>query len=430
MAKTVMAGCSANTSTSTANTTQWPTICGDKVFATSESNGQIPVRTAGTLSDFALRIASNSVNASTVFTVRKNNSDTTCTVTVGAGSTGLFEDTTHSFTVTAGDLIAVRAVPGAGSTGTYSLYHVKMEYDTNASTTSTVTRLGATVGSLNTGHTSASTSYRYSIGSAIPTGTSSNTTETNAQTIEKYPATYKNLGVRVTSNSRTTTTTGKFRKNAADGNQSVTIGSTATGWFEDTSNTDGVVAGDLTCFQLSTGTGTSAMTLMGFVVDYETTTNPGTGRLGCSYTTAQAADLNTTVHLPIMGKFNSFVASETNAQMKLNDTYTFKMLVVNVTQNDVDAASTINLRVNGVDSALGVSVPANTTGSVVDSIHTVTIASGDLVNFRVVVGSGVSPDTITLQSVQVWIEIAGVSTVITATPTSKAVVNKFITHYP
>lgn len=425
-----MAGVSTNATASTANTTQWPTLCGDKIFASSEANGQIPVRADGTFSDFAVRVTANTVSASTVFTVRKNNADTSCTVTVGSGATGLFEDSTNSFTVAAGDLVVVRSVPGVGSTGTFSLNQTKLEFDTDTSTTKTVTRLGATVGSGNTGHTSASTSYYYAIGSAIPTGGATNSTEANAQTIEKFSATYKNLGVRVISNSRSTTTTGRFRKNGANGNQFVTIGSTATGWFEDTTNTDSVVSGDLTNFQLTTGTGTSSMSLMGFVVDYETTTDPGTSRLGCSYVTEQAETLSTTEYIPIIGKLNSFVSTEANSQIKLNDTYTFKMLVVNVTQNNLDAASTVTLRVNGVSSALTVSIAANTTGRIVDSTHTATIAAGDLVNFRLVAGSGSTGDTITLQAVQVWTEIAGFSTVITATPTSKTVTNKFITHYP
>lgn len=430
MAKTIMAGSSTSSATSTANTTQWPTICGDKAFATSEAIGQIPVRAAGTLSDYSIRLSSNSVSASTVMTVRNNGVDTSVTVTIGSGATGLFEDTTHSFTVAAGDLISVKSAPGAGSTGTYTMYHQKLLYDTDASTTKTASRLGATVGSVNTGHTSASTSYYYAIGSAIPAGSTTNTNETNAKTTERYSATYKNLGVRVTANSRTSTTTGRFRKNGANGNQSVSIGNSATGWFEDTTNTDSVVAGDLVNFQLTTGTGTSAFSLMGFVVDYETTTDPGTGRLGCSYTTPQAADFNTITYLPIIGKFNGFFATEALSQFKLNDTFTFKGLNVIVTQNDVDNASTIKLRVNGADTTLSVSVAANTTGTFTDTTHTVTIASGDLVNFVVNTGNGISPDTMTLTSVGVWTEIAGVSTTIDATVTSKAVANKFITHYP
>lgn len=428
MAKTVMAGSSTNTTTSTANTTQWCTLAGDKIMASSEANGQVPMRAAGTLSDFALRLGANSVNTSTVFTVRKNGADTTCVISVGSGATGLFEDTTHSFTVTAGDLVVVRAVPG--TSGTYAPHHFKMEFDTDASTTKTVSRIGTTCGSGNTGHTSASTSYYYSIASAIPTGGTTNSTESVAQETEQYSATYKNFGVRINSNSRSTTTTGRFRKNGANGNQTVSIGSSATGWFEDTTNTDSVVAGNLTNFQLTTGTGTSAMTIMGFAVDYETTTNPGTGKLGCSYTTEQAADMLTTNYIPIIGKLNSFMATEAVSQFKLNDAYKFKGLTVNVTQSDVDNPTTVTLRVNGADTALTVSIAGNTTGTFSDLTHTVTIAAGDLVNLRMVVGNGVSPDTITLQGVMLWTEIAGVSTVIDTTVTSKAVANKFITHYP
>lgn len=388
------------------------------------------MRTAGTVYGLAARLQTNSVNNNTVFMLRKNGADTTLTFTVATTATGLFEDTTHTETIAAGDLLVLRSVPASGSTGTFSLLYTKTEFDTTASTTNTTTRIGTTVGSLNTGHTTASTTWYYQPQSAIPTGSTVNTTESTSQIKQQYSATFKNFGVKFTTNSRTTTTTARLRKNTANGNMSVAVTAGTTGWVEDTVNTDSVVAGDLVNYSLTTGTGTQALSILGFVCDYVTTTNPGTGHATLGYTSAQSISKATTNYLALLGKYNTALTTEALAQFKLNDTYTFKGLTVTATQNNVNAASTILLRVNGADTSLSVSIASNTIGVFSDLVHTVTIAAGDLVNFKIVVATGGSGDTLTLTSIGIWTEIAGASTFITATPTSKTVTNKFITHYP
>ena len=329
------------------------------------------MRTAGTVYGLAARLQTNSVNNNTVFMLRKNGADTTLTFTVATTATGLFEDTTHTETIAAGDLLVLRSVPASGSTGTFSLLYTKTEFDTTASTTNTTTRIGTTVGSLNTGHTTASTTWYYQPQSAIPTGSTVNTTESTSQIKQQYSATFKNFGVKFTTNSRTTTTTARLRKNTANGNMSVAVTAGTTGWVEDTVNTDSVVAGDLVNYSLTTGTGTQALSILGFVCDYVTTTNPGTGHATLGYTSAQSISKATTNYLALLGKYNTALTTEALAQFKLNDTYTFKGLTVNITANSIAATSTVTFRVNGVNSAMAVTITSSGTGAFQDTTNTV-----------------------------------------------------------
>lgn len=80
---------------------------------------QIPVPFAGTIRNFYAHYETGSVTQNRVFTVRKNGVDTTLTCTVSASNAN---DTTHSFTVVAGDLISVKCVVGSGNGNTGSWY--------------------------------------------------------------------------------------------------------------------------------------------------------------------------------------------------------------------------------------------------------------------------------------------------------------------
>ena len=69
------------------------------------------------------------------------------------------------------------------------------------------------------------------------------TTEAGAQVTYRSAGTLSLLYFRVYENSRGSSTFGT-RVNGVNGNQSVSIGASTTGEFEDTVNTDSIVAGD------------------------------------------------------------------------------------------------------------------------------------------------------------------------------------------
>lgn len=427
MAKTLCFAASASNATSTANTTQYMPIIGDKQQATTETDVQIPFRTPGTIYSLGIRISANSVNNSTVFTLRKNATDTASTITVATTQTGWFEDISDQITVAAGDLLDLKSVPASGSTGTFTILIVKTEFDTTTSTTLTVTRVGATVGTLNTGHTAASTTYYYMLQSAIPTGGTTNTTESTSQVYQQYSATLKNLAVKFPSNSRTTTTAVRIRKNAANGNSLCNVTSGVTTWVEDTTNTDSVVVTDKVNYSITTGTGTSADSLLGMVCDYVTTTNPGVGICNFGYSTVQSIAKATTNYFMIAGKFNNATTTEALAQTKINDAYTFKGLTIVITANTIAATSNVTFRKNGADTTMTIAIASTQTGTFSDLSHTVACVAGDLVNSIIVTGTSTGTVTMSVQNVTVYTEIAGQSTSIDCSVTSQTLTNKFIT---
>lgn len=91
----------------------------NSLASTTESNAQVPCPVTGTISSMYILIATaQPVDASLVLTFRKSGADTSLVVTVPAssGAWTVYSDITHSFSVTAGDLIDVKAVNNSAST--------------------------------------------------------------------------------------------------------------------------------------------------------------------------------------------------------------------------------------------------------------------------------------------------------------------------
>ena len=100
---------------STANTTQYWTIAGGVKPNTSanKANSEIKFRSAGVFSGLLVKISANSVAAISTFTLQKNGSNVTNTVSVGSSATGDFEDTTHTDTIADADKMCLETAPGA-----------------------------------------------------------------------------------------------------------------------------------------------------------------------------------------------------------------------------------------------------------------------------------------------------------------------------
>lgn len=91
-----------------------------------EASAQCIIPIAGTFKNASLNINVNGSSVSVTATVRKNGSAGNQTVTIGAGSTGKFSDSTHTDAVVANDLIALSFSQSATSfvAGTFT-----MEFD-------------------------------------------------------------------------------------------------------------------------------------------------------------------------------------------------------------------------------------------------------------------------------------------------------------
>jgi hypothetical protein len=102
-------------------------------------------------------------------------------------------------------------------------------------------------------------------------------TEANVQCLTRMAFVAKNLFVNVPVNTTNGARTVNTRVNGGDGNLTVSIGATATGFFEDLAHTDTLIATDLYNFKVGSGgtSGAIKTTIIGFELEQAPAPPPG-----------------------------------------------------------------------------------------------------------------------------------------------------------
>lgn len=221
----------------------------------TEADMKTRLRLPGLFRNLNVLITANARANSSTVTLRKNGADSTITVSIGAAATGQFEDVTHTETVAVDDDYCIATVLG---TGVASL-------NITSYTISFVTQNYANIGQLIGGQADSSFAQGYTPGDVkyfgIVTADMSNYgTETDAQHIMRnINYSFSNLSIHVITNTITAATTLVFRKNAADGNQQLSIPNSTTGFFAaDINSIDTTVPNDLVNYKIAVGgTGTA-----------------------------------------------------------------------------------------------------------------------------------------------------------------------------
>ena len=223
-------------------------------------------------------------------------------------------------------------------------------------------------------------------------------TEAQAQTRIRDTFTGSKFFVRITSNNLTGSTTVRTRKNGANGSCSVSIPASSTGTFEDTTNSDSLVAGDLYDYQFVAGAGTSIwVSILAITLSHASALEQIL--VATAYNTGQV--YGTTYYNPLNGYLRHTLI-ESQVQVGPKFAGSLSKLRCYVTQNSLNSASTLRTRKNGSNGAQSVSIPATSTGAFEDTTNSDSFASGDLLNTQLVAG-GVSAQTITISNVQVML---------------------------
>jgi len=249
----LIAGDVVSTSVNFGTTTYAP-IGGEARYNTTESRSQYVFRVAATLSNFRIYVQSNSVNGTTTVRTRKNAGNGAQSVSVGASTTGAFEDTVNSDSIASGDAVAYQVATG-GSSGSFAIMIWQMKSNS----------AGRQVIAANPG----TNTINFGLTRYVPLEAGVQayaTTEANTQVAAQASFTAKNLFVRVPTNSLNGNSTFTLRQNAGNSTLTVTVGSGATGTFEDTTNTVSCVAADLLDWGIVTGgsSGSMVITYIGF----------------------------------------------------------------------------------------------------------------------------------------------------------------------
>lgn len=339
----------------------------------TEALAQQTVRgSAGTFSNLYTRIFSNGITATSTLRFRKGGANGNQVVSIGSSATGEFEDASNTDAVVAGDLINLQFV--IGGTGTNirpGVFGCQL-----AATTNTVSRPVA----LSLATTAASSTV---FGKFVDAGRTAVGAETTTQQFKmKVAGTLKNLNVNVTANARATSaTTFGNRLNGGAGAMSVSVGTSATGQFEDTSNSNALVSGDLVDWSITTGAGTQSITAT-LLADFVTTDGSAQCWVGSSVSQA----LSLTRFYPPMGDLGAQSSTESDTQAKCGVAATLSQYECFISANTVSAASTLTFRKNGANGNGAVSITASTTGWFQDATNSDSLVSADEMGFQLVTG--------------------------------------------
>jgi len=221
----------------------------------------------------------------------------------------------------------------------------------------------------------ATTSIFFPIGTFAGQGQSA--TEANVSWITRTAGTWSKLQCYITGNGSASVVV-RFRVNNANGNQLLSIGTTANTYFEDTSNSDTVAAGD-TIAMIYTAANTGTVTYSGGASLFTPSGSEYVARVGCitagtSFTTA-ATDF-------LQAWCDTLATTQTDATSKtvVESSCTAKNLYANVSTNARTTTTNMRLWKNNAAGNLIIPYTSGQTGIKEDTSNTDSLSAGDTIN--------------------------------------------------
>lgn len=228
--------------------TQHPIIGGEAYASTShaETYCRYLFRVSAALTNLRIYVSENTADGTASVKTRVDLGDGNQALSIGAGATGAFEDTTHTDDISIGENVNYKLViVSSASIEGVNMRSFQLKSNSAGQQCCVATPAGTFI---NEGLTV----YQTIIGSGEITPPA---TETNVKATARAIFTAKNMYVSVGLNMLDGTTTFRIRKNGADGNLVASVGADATGQFEDLVNSDGFIATDELNWKIVTGSG-------------------------------------------------------------------------------------------------------------------------------------------------------------------------------
>jgi hypothetical protein len=362
----------------------------------TEAHVQYKIRSAATLKYFDTWLSSNTIAAASTMTLRKNGGAATQTFSVTASTTGGFGDLVHTDAAVSADLFCVEVVTG-GASGSIGIRRLNVNHEYAANVVSYVG------GGKTTSYSPVANTLRYSaIGGAFYMGS----TEANVQTTFRFKATLSYLRIYASANTVDRDITVRLRKNTANGNEVLTITASTTGEFEDTSNTDDIVSGDVLNYSITYPAGLTGSWLPRIVQIMCTQTSLlASQQLVASYPNGNAIAANQTLYTSLAGA----IATTTSSTSPCVLTHThalLKNLFIRVITNTQDSGSATfcNYILPSYNSSfaivgtLSVSVSAGATGAFEDTSDSDEIRASDAICLRMIIGGTTGAVTVEIIS--------------------------------
>lgn len=343
-----------------------PLAAGHPGSSSAESLRQVKYRSPGVISRLTISVPTNATTTGSSVRARKNGVDVNGLISIGAGLTGAFQDLVNTDSVAAGDIMTAAIL--AGATGSLTCGSLGGIF---AATTNDVTRYS-----------------RYRDGSFIGgtadwpiCGAPPFTTE--AQTKLPIAGTWKNGAIQVAFNNNGSPSSVTLRVNGVDSALAISVPASTTGWIEATGVDVATVANDLVAWRYVPGGGNIEATQV--LVDLETT--DGSSCLIANGESTSQNPSNTTRYAAVAGDLfpQWSTTTEAAAQCAMPDAGIWDGMTVASRITTGGAAATATLRVNGVDTALVVSIGAGLAGWF-STAGSVPYASADLVCVKLETG--------------------------------------------
>lgn len=242
-----------NNNYSVASTTWYEGICIDiqENASLTEADLEGRVRAAGTWEELQLEVVTNTRSTTTTIKTRVNGADGNQSIAVSGSSTGTFQDSANTDTVSSGDDINYTVTTGTG-TGLFTMSHIVSAIVSDSDQWDVFGNalvVGSTAGT-----------YHSNIygRSAVTTASSQHTSF-----YPLFACTATRFRGKITANSFSGDIDVALDINNVNGNNGFTISSTSTGDFEDTTSSDILTATDRLQIETTIPSGTGSITVRG-----------------------------------------------------------------------------------------------------------------------------------------------------------------------
>jgi hypothetical protein len=332
-------------------------------------------RAAATLRNLESLVSANTLStATTTITSRKNSGAGSMSLSISAGLTGLFSDLVNSDSLAVADTYDLSTVVPNSGTGSILIRSTGANLVASNNHTSIFGGFSGSAGL-------SSDFYCQLSGDA-----ENNASETTIKQQVDVAGTIKNMQVYLSVNSNANTMTVVSRVNGANGAQTISISAAATGLFEDTSNSDTLVAGDDICAFFDFGAGGTGITLKYVSTLFTNTVN----KKNNIYTSSPASRTAsaTASYYSILGMLPS-TNNTTESTVKIQHNFPVKssLMKIYVSANTYTGTATMTSRKNGGAGSQTISITATTTGLLEDVTNSDTLATTDDFNFSIVNGT-------------------------------------------
>ena len=351
----------------------------------TETNSQYSATEGADFTGLGYRIASGGSGSNTVRF--RDNGANGQNVAVRSG-TGTADDTTHTDTLTAGDLFNL-AMTNTGTNPIYSFVRANVEFASgHGSFHGALTPAGVVC------DVASSTQYLPINGNLSSDG---NPTIAQVQWKNRGYTSLEGFQVRVTANARVNDSVFSININGSDVGTPITFSAGATGLQTVTGMGIGLADGDLVCVSMALGSGVEDLTVSLVGATMKSANGESEVCAASQSGTNKSASGTPSYFAPGGGALSN--SAEANTQVRVGFAARVRNFRCYIRGNTFTGDGTLTVRVNGVDR-ISITIPAGgADGWLENSVDTYDIAATDVVQYKLVGGTSGS----------IWIHSIGIT---------------------